>query len=138
MRGDVRREVMRGGGMRCVGQLLALPQPPCDEALANTLTLYRCAAAPTNSAGTSPQPNNGRAGTHCTDNRDDRYTAYTGDLSILPVFLLYARTHAPTDTPWFTITGTHTFTNNSGTRTLMSQHHLHHVDESTPTAPHCL
>jgi hypothetical protein len=25
-----------------------------------------------------------------------------------------------------------------GTRTLMSQHQLHHVDESTPTAPHCL
>jgi hypothetical protein len=24
----------------------------------------------------------------------------------------------------------------SGTRTLMSQHQLHHVDESTPTAPH--
>ena len=22
--------------------------------------------------------------------------------------------------------------------TLMSQHHLHHVDESAPTAPHCL
>jgi hypothetical protein len=74
----------------------------------------------------------------------------------------HARTHAPTDTPWFTITGTHTFTT-SGTRTLMSyervdqvdshgrwkgpclqtnpqcdpvsQHHLHHVDESTPFAP---
>jgi hypothetical protein len=40
-------------------------------------------------------------------------------------------------TPWFTITGTHTFTT-SGTRTLMSQHQLHHVDESTPTAPLCL
>jgi hypothetical protein len=26
----------------------------------------------------------------------------------------------------------------SGTSTLMSQHQLHHVDESTPTAPHCL
>jgi hypothetical protein len=31
----------------------------------------------------------------------------------------------------------HTFTT-SGTGTLMSQHQLHHVDESTPTAPHCL
>jgi hypothetical protein len=29
---------------------------------------------------------NGRAGTHCTDNRNDRRTAYTGDLSILPGF----------------------------------------------------
>jgi hypothetical protein len=67
---------------------------------------------------------NGRAGTHCTDNRDDRYTAYMGDLCILPDFLLYARTHAPIGKPWFTITSTHTFTT-SGTRTLMSQHQLH-------------
>jgi hypothetical protein len=37
----------------------------------------------------------------------------------------------------FTITGTHTFTT-SGTRTLMIRPQLHHVDESTPTAPHCL
>jgi hypothetical protein len=84
---------------------------------------------------------NGRAGTHCTDNRHDRQTAYTGDRSILPRFLMYAhthaRTHAPTGTPWFTITGTHVFIT-SGTSTLMSQHHLHHVDGSTPTAPHCL
>ena len=77
----------------------------------------------------------------------------------------HARTHAPTGTPWFTNTGTHTLTT-SGTRTLMSQervdqvdshgrwkgpclqtnpqcdpvsqHQLHHVDESTLTAPHCL
>jgi hypothetical protein len=74
----------------------------------------------------------------------------------------HARTHAPTGTPWFTITGTHMFIT-SGTRTLMShervdqvdshgrwkgpcfqtnpqcdpvsQHQLHHVDESTPFAP---
>jgi hypothetical protein len=66
-------------------------------------------------------------------------------LSILPVFLLYARTHArmharthaPTGALWFTITGSHTFTT-TGTGTLKSQHQLHHVDESTPTAPHCL
>jgi hypothetical protein len=49
----------------------------------------------------------------------------------------HARTHAPTGTPWFTTTGTHAFTT-SGTSTLMTQHHLHHVDESTPTAPHSL
>jgi hypothetical protein len=45
--------------------------------------------------------------------------------------------HAPTGTLWFTITGSHTFIT-SGTGTVMSQHQLHHVDESTPTAPHCL
>jgi hypothetical protein len=39
--------------------------------------------------------------------------------------------------PTSTITGSHTFTT-SGTGTLMSQHQLHHVDESTPTALHCL
>jgi hypothetical protein len=53
---------------------------------------------------------------------------YTGNLSILPDFLLYARTHArthaPTGTPWFITTGTHAFTT-SGTSTLMSQHQLH-------------
>jgi hypothetical protein len=49
----------------------------------------------------------------------------------------HARTHAPTGTPWFTTTSAHVFIT-SGTSTLMSQHHLHHVDESTPTAPHCL
>jgi hypothetical protein len=66
--------------------------------------------------------------------------------SILPVFLLYAHTHAHmharahahTDALWFTITGSHTFITTTGTGTLMSQHQLHHVDESTPTAPHCL
>jgi hypothetical protein len=26
----------------------------------------------------------------------------------------------------------------SGTSTVMIQHHLHHVDGSTTTAPHCL
>jgi hypothetical protein len=68
---------------------------------------------------------NGRAGTHCTDNRNDRWTAYTGDLSKLPGFLLYARTHARTyKYTWFTITGTHAFTT-SGTGTLMSQNQLH-------------
>jgi hypothetical protein len=50
----------------------------------------------------------------------------------------HARTHAHTDALWFTVTGPHTFITTTGTGTLMSQHHLHHVDESTPTAPHCL
>ena len=38
-----RRLVMLHGGMRCVVQLLALPAPPSDEALGNTLALYRSA-----------------------------------------------------------------------------------------------
>jgi hypothetical protein len=50
---------------------------------------------------------------------------------MLPGFLLcartHARTHAPTGTPWFTITGTHTLTT-SGTRTLMSQERVDQVD----------
>ena len=41
--------------------------------------------------------------------------------------------HALTET----ITGTHMFIT-SGTSTVMIQHHLHHVDGSTTTAPHCL
>ena len=45
--------------------------------------------------------------------------------------------HSLATTPWFTITGTHMFIT-SGTRTVMIQHHLHHVDGSTTTAPHCL
>jgi hypothetical protein len=45
--------------------------------------------------------------------------------------------HSLATTPWFTITGTHMFIT-SGTSTVMTQHHLHHVDGSTPTAPHCL
>jgi hypothetical protein len=55
------------------------------------------------------------------------------DLSILPGFPV-VRTHAPTGTPRFTTTGTHAFIT-SGTSTLMSQHQLHHVDESTN--PNC-
>jgi hypothetical protein len=43
----------------------------------------------------------------------------------------------PLGPPWFTIAGTHMFIT-SGTRTVMIQHHLHHVDGSTTTAPHCL
>jgi hypothetical protein len=39
--------------------------------------------------------------------------------------------------PPLCITGTHMFIT-SGTSTVMIQHHLHHVDGSTPTAPHCL
>jgi hypothetical protein len=72
---------------------------------------------------------NGRAGTHCTDNRDDRHTAYTGDLSILPEFLLYARTHART----YRYTMVHHYR-------YAHVHHFRyaHVDESTPIAPHCL
>jgi hypothetical protein len=45
--------------------------------------------------------------------------------------------HSLATTPWFTITGTHMLIT-SGTSTVMTQHHLHHVDGSTPTAPHCL
>jgi hypothetical protein len=39
--------------------------------------------------------------------------------------------HSLATTPWFTITGTHMFIT-SGTSTVMIQHHLHHVDGSTP------
>jgi hypothetical protein len=45
--------------------------------------------------------------------------------------------HSLATTPWFAITGTHMFIT-SGTSTVMTQHHLHHVDGSTLTAPHCL
>jgi hypothetical protein len=42
--------------------------------------------------------------------------------------------HTLATTPWFTITGAHMFIT-SGTSTVKTQHH---VDGSTPTAPHCL
>jgi hypothetical protein len=60
------------------------------------------------------------------DNRDDRYTAYTGDLSILPDFLLYARTLART----YRYTMVHHYR-------YAHIHHFRyaHVDESTPIAP---
>jgi hypothetical protein len=55
-----------------------------SEALQQQSRTHRLTA----SKPTSPQPNNGRAGTRCTDNRDDRCTVYTGDLCMMP-----ARTH---------------------------------------------
>jgi hypothetical protein len=45
--------------------------------------------------------------------------------------------HSLATAPWFTIRGTHMFIT-SGASKVMTQHHLHHVDGSTPTAPHCL
>jgi hypothetical protein len=55
----------------------------------------------------------------------------SGVIDLLPLVYSLATT------PWFTITGTHMFIT-SGTSTVMIQHHLHHVDGSTTTAPHCL
>ena len=64
-----------------------------------------------------------------TDNRNDRWTTYTGDLSILPRFLLYAHTHAHT----YRYTVVHHYR-----YTRVHHFRYEHVDESTPTAPHCL
>jgi hypothetical protein len=69
----------------------------------------------------------------------------------------HARTYRYTITPWFTITGTRTLMSHERVDQVdshgrwkgpclqtnpqcdpVSQHHLHHVDESTPTAPHRL
>jgi hypothetical protein len=72
---------------------------------------------------------NGRAGTHCTDNRNDRCTADTGDLSIsarFPAVRTHARTHART----YRYTMVHHYR-------FAHVHHFRyaHVDESTPIAP---
>jgi hypothetical protein len=75
---------------------------------------------------------NGRAGNHCTDNRNDRWTAYTGDLSILqytapfPVVRTHARTHART----YRYTAVHHYR-----YTRVHHFRYEHVDESTPIAP---
>jgi hypothetical protein len=47
---------------------------------------------------------NGWAGTHCTDNKNDPWTAY---LRLLPGFLLYAHTHARTHARTYRYTVVH-------------------------------
>jgi hypothetical protein len=76
----------------------------------------------TASKPTSPQPNNGRAGTHYTDNRDDRYTAYTEYTARFPVVRTHARTYRYTVVHHYRFARVHHF-------------RYEHVDESTPFAP---
>jgi hypothetical protein len=100
---------------------------PARGSSSNTCSGRRRTALRPRSFLPPPRPTtNGRAGTHCTDNRDDRRTAYTGDLSKLPGFLLYARTHART----YRYTVVHHYR-------FAHVHHFRyaHVDESTPIAP---
>jgi hypothetical protein len=56
--------------------------------------------------------------------------AYTGDLSILPRFLLYAHTHARTHARTYRYTVVHHYR-----YTRVHHFRYEHVDESTPIAP---